>query len=65
MVPEIDVWRVAERLLELHGPDASIHAALRANELHSLGDFEGQVTWVRILRAVAALLSADSRGAVH
>ena len=65
MAPEIDIWRVAERLLELHGPDASIHAALRADELRSVGDFEGQVTWVRILRAVAALLSTESRGPVH
>lgn len=65
MVSEIDVWRIAERLLEQHGPDASIHAALRADELRSLGDFEGQVTWVRILRAVAALLSAEPRGLAH
>ncbi len=65
MVPEVDVWRIAARLLEQHGPDASIHAALRADELRSLGDFEGQMTWVRILRAVATLLSAEPRGLAH
>ena len=37
MIPDLDIWRSANLLVKRHGPDAPIHAAMRADELLEAG----------------------------
>ena len=55
--PEID--RAANKLIEQHGEDAPIQAAMRHDELLEKGDMEGATVWKRILRAIDELLSEE------
>lgn len=65
MTEDIDVWRSAKLLVDRHGPDAAIHAAMRADELLAAGDVDGQMVWKRILRAVEELLGHRNTGSLH
>ncbi len=52
MIPDLDIYRSARALVQQHGPDAPIPAAMRADELLEAGDLAGYTVWKRILRAV-------------
>ncbi len=53
------VYRTANELIEQHGEDAPIHAAMRADELMEAGDMEGEAVWKLILKAIEELLSEE------
>ncbi len=55
MIPDLDIYRVANLLVKRHGPDASIEAAMRADAMLEAGDLDGYAAWKRILRAVEEL----------
>ena len=67
MIPEIDIYRTAKLLVDRHGQDAPIHAAMRADELLAAGDMAGKAAWVKILKATEELLgkSPAVRQSVH
>ena len=56
LASNLDIYRTANELIRLHGADAPIHAAMRADELLDAGDLDGQTVWKRILAAVDELL---------
>ena len=66
MVDDIDIFRTANVLVELHGDDAPIQAAMKADALLEAGDIDGQAEWKRILAAVDELLleARPRRGAL-
>jgi hypothetical protein len=49
---DIDIWRAAEQMRKLYGPDAATHAAMRADKLMDQGNIEGT-------RVTAALNELD------
>ncbi len=53
------VYRTANELIEQHGENAPIHAAMRADELMEAGDMEGEAVWIRIVKAIEELLSKE------
>ncbi len=55
MIEERDIWRTANLLIERHGSDALLIAALRADTMLANGDVDGQIVWKRIVRAVEEL----------
>ncbi len=59
MIADIDTYRCAHLLIERHGDDAPIEAAMRADELMAAGDMEGVAVWKMILKAIAELLSEE------
>ena len=64
----LDIFRTASLLIEQHGEEAAIHAAMRADELLDSGDIEGQAVWKRIFRAIVELQDQGPPGdgeAVH
>ena len=65
MIPEIDIWRVANLMLTRHGEEAMLEGAQRAHELAADGDCAGAVTWLRITNAIAELASTTPAGLVH
>ena len=48
----------AKLLIDLHGDDALIHAAMRADVMLEKGDMDGRTVLLRILTAVKELLDA-------
>ena len=65
MIPEIDIWRVANLMLTRYGDEAMLESAERAYELAADGDRAGAATWLRITDAIAQLASATPSGLVH
>ena len=65
MIIERDVWRAAKLLVDQHGVEAPIHAALRVDEMLDVGDLNGQAVWKAILKAVIELVNKESEGTVH
>ncbi len=57
MTSDIDVYRSAKLLVDQHGDEAPIHAAMRADAMLDAGDLDGQVVWMRILEAIKELLN--------
>ena len=59
MISDLDIYRSANLLVKRHGPDAPIHAAMRADDLLETGDLGGYAVWRRIIKAVEELLSKE------
>ena len=55
MIPEIDIWRVANLMLTRYGDEATAESAKRADELAADGDLAGVATWLRVIDAVRQL----------
>ena len=55
MTDDKDIYRSAKLLIDRHGDDAVIEAAMMADKMLEAGDMEGQATWNRILRAIEEL----------
>jgi hypothetical protein len=58
---DIDIWRAAEQMRGLYGPDAAILAAMRADKLMDQGDIEGFEMWNRVVAALSELERATPR----
>ncbi len=59
MIPNLDIFRSANVLVNHHGADAPIQAAMRADAMLEKGDLAGYAVWKRILRAVEELQRAE------
>ena len=59
MTGDKDIYRSAKLLIDRHGDDAVIHAAMRADKMLEAGDLDGLATWKRILSAIDELLSQE------
>ncbi len=59
MIPDIDIYRVANLLVKRHGTDAPVEAAMRADAMLEKGDLDGYAAWRRIVKAVEELLSKE------
>ena len=59
MLTDPDIYRSARALINQHGEDAPIHAAMRADELLKAGDMDGVAVWKRLLRALDELQSRE------
>ena len=62
MTSNLDIYRAANVLIQKHGEDAPILAAMRADELMEVGDMEGRAVWLRIVKAIEELLSEERPG---
>ena len=60
MTSDLDIYRTANLLIERHGRDAQIEAAMRADELLDKGDMDGFAVWKRILKAVEELEATEA-----
>jgi hypothetical protein len=56
---EVDVWRSAHQFIKMHGVDAAVMAAQRADALLSAGDVDGFHAWQRIVVAINDLCSTS------
>jgi len=65
MIPEIDIWRVANLMLKRYGDQAELESARRADELWEVGDAAGVAVWRRVMGAVRQLANTTPLGPVH
>ncbi len=61
MVSEIDIYRSAKLLVDQHGEDAGLEAAMRADAMLEKGAMAGAATWRRIVKAVEELQRQERR----
>ena len=61
MVSEIDIYRSAKLLVDQHGEDAGLEAAMRADNMFEKGAMAGAATWRRIVKAVEELQRQERR----
>ena len=62
MVDELDIYRTAQLMMSQHGFDASIHAAMRQDQLSASADVEGASVWKLVLAAIDVLLVQEPSG---
>ena len=55
LISDIDIWRAALLMVKRYGDDAMLEAAGRADKLQEDGDWQGALTWHRILDAIERL----------
>ena len=65
MIPEIDIWRVANLMLKRYGDQAEVESAIRAQELALNGDSAGAAVWRRVIDAIGQLVNTSPRGPIH
>ena len=65
MIPEIDIWRVANLMLKHYGDEAEAESERRADELWEVGDAEGVAVWRRVTGVVRQLVNVTPPGPVH
>ena len=57
MISDLNVYRSANILVDRHGTETPIFAAMHADAMLDNGDLDGAAVWRRIVRAVEELLA--------
>ena len=65
MIPEIDIWRIANLMRKRYGDEADIESAIRAEELANAGNHNGAAVWRRIIDAIGQLENTTPTGLLH
>ena len=52
MTSDLDIYRSANELITQFGDAADIEVAMRADGCLAAGDMEGEVVWLRIVKAI-------------
>ena len=65
MIPEIDIWRVANLMLTRYGDAAVAEGAKRAEELAADADLAGVAVWLRVIDAIRQLAITTPVGPLH
>ena len=52
MIDKLDIYRSAALLIEKHGEDAIIEAAMKADAMLERDDLDGQRVWKAIVKAI-------------
>ena len=65
MIPEIEIWRVANLMLTRYGDEALAESAKRVEELAADGDLSGVAVWLRVIDAIRQLAITTPPGSVH
>ena len=65
MIPEIDIWRVANLMLKRYGDRAEAESAIRSAELAENGDSAGAAVWRRVTDAIEQLVNTTPPGPLH
>lgn len=52
---DLDIYRTAKLLIDQHGADARIHAAMKQDAMLERGDLNGVAVWRMVIRAIEEL----------
>ncbi len=53
--PDLDIYRSAKLLIDQHGEDAPIFAAMQADKCLAAGDLDGKAVWMGVIGAIKEL----------
>ncbi len=62
MTSDLDIYRSAKLLIDQHGEDAPIFAAMQADKCLEAGDLDGKAVWMGVIRAIKELLDQQPPG---
>jgi hypothetical protein len=65
VIPEIDIWRVANLMLTRYGDEATADGTKGAEELAADGDLAGLAVWLRVIDATRQLAITTPIRSVH
>lgn len=65
MTSPLDIYRTANLMIQQHGEEATIHAALKADEMLAQGNLDGKAVWLGVIKAIEELQTKEPVGAVH
>jgi hypothetical protein len=65
VIPEIDIWRIANLMRKRYGDEADIESAIRAEELADAGNHNGAAVWRRIIDAIGQLENTTPPGPLN
>jgi hypothetical protein len=65
VIPEIEIWRVANLIFTRYGDEALAKGTKQAEELAADGDLAGVATWLRVIDAVRQLAVTTPIGPLH
>jgi len=65
VIPEIDIWRIANLMLTRYGDEAMAEGTKRAEEHAADGDLAGVATWLRVIDAIRQLAITAPLGPLH
>lgn len=65
MLSEWELWACANRVLQSHGENASLHAAEQIKALTQAGDADCVRAWRAIARRIAQLSEKDGSTPIH
>jgi hypothetical protein len=65
VIPEIDIWRIANLMLKCYGDEAETESAIRSAELAEAGDSAGAAVWRRVTDAIGQLENTTPPGPLH
>ena len=54
-----DIYRTANLMIKQHGEEASIHAAMKADEMLAQGNLDGKAIWLGVIKAIEELQSEE------
>ncbi len=55
LTSDLDIHRSAKLLIDQHGEDSAIFAAMQADTCSEKGDLEGKTVWLKVIRAIGEL----------
>jgi hypothetical protein len=68
LLPNIDIYRTANLLIQQYGEEAPVHAAMKADEMLAQGNLDGKAVWLGVIRAIEELQAmgpATSKESIH
>jgi len=65
LASHLDIYRTAHLLIKQHGEEASIHAAMKADEMLAQGNLDGKAVWMRVIEAIGELQASEPEGTLH
>ncbi len=60
MTSDLDIYRSAKLLIDQHGEDAPIFAAMQADKCLEGGDLDGKAVWMGVIRAIKELTNTET-----
>lgn len=60
-VSDLDVYRSARLLIDQHGDEAPIHAAVQADAMLERGDLDGSAVWRRVVAVIKELQRSEPK----
>ena len=62
MTSDLDIYRSAKLLIDQHGEDAPIFAAMQADKCLEGGGLDGKAVWMKVIGAIKELLNQQPPG---